>query len=100
MSWKPGVFLLAIAVKMHIGAMRKDVVCMSYKCGNATSLMIAGAIAYIKKKIPIGIEVNATDKRVDIYPQRLKQFEKASKYIALSNITFEDNKINIELSMV
>lgn len=99
-SYKPGVFMPAIVVKFHIEALRKDVVCMSYDCGTAASLMIAGAVAYLEEKIPSGIEVNATDKRVNIYPQRFKQVEKVLEYVTLSNVAFEENAVNISLSMV
>lgn len=99
-SYKPGVFMPAIAVKFHIEAMRKDIVCMSYDCGTAASLMIAGVVAYLEEKIPSGIEVITTDKRVNIYPQRFKQVEKALEYIALSSIAFEENSVNVGLSMV
>ncbi len=99
-SYKPGVFMPAIAVKFHIEAMRKDVVCMSYDCGTAASLMIAGVVAYLEEKIPSGIEVNTTDKRVNIYPQCLKQMEKVLEYVALSNIAFEEDSVNVGLSMV
>ena len=99
-SYKPGVFMPAIAVKFHIEAMRKDIVCMSYDCGTAASLMIAGVVAYLEEKIPSGIEVNTTDRRVNIYPLRFKQVEKALEYVALSNIVFEENSLNIGLSMV
>ena len=99
-SYKPGVFMPAIAVKFHIEAMRKDVVCISYDCGIAASLMIAGAVAYLEEKIPSGIEVNTTDKRVNIYPQSVKQLQKALEYVALSNIVFEENSVNVALSMV
>ena len=83
-----------------VEAVRKDVVCMSYDCGSAASLMIAGIVAYLEEKIPSGIEMNTTDKRVNIYPQRFKQLEKALEYVALSNITFEESSANIGLSMV
>lgn len=99
-SYKPGVFMPAISVKFHIEAMRKDVVCLTYECGIPASLMIAGVIAYLEEKIPSGVEVNTTDKRVNIYPQRFKQIEKALEYIALSNISFVENAVNIVLSMV
>lgn len=99
-SYKPGVFMPAIAVKFHIEAMRKDVVCISYDCGTAASLMIAGAVAYLEEKIPSGIEVNTTDKRVNIYPLSVKQLQKALGYVALSNIVFEENSVNVALSMV
>lgn len=98
-SYKPGVFMPTIAVKFHIEAMRKDIVCMSYDCGTAASLMIVGVVAYLEEKIPSGIEVNTTDKRVNIYPQRFKQVEKALEHVALSNIAFEENSVNVGLSI-
>ena len=67
-SYKPGVFMPVIAVKFRIEAMRKDIICLSYECGNPASLMIAGVVAYLEEKIPSGIEVNVADKRVNIYP--------------------------------
>ena len=99
-SYKPGVFMPTISVKFHIEAMRKDIVCLSYECGTPASLMIAGVVAYLEEKIPNGIEVNTTDKRVNIYPPRFKQLEKALEYVALSNITFEENSANVALTMV
>ena len=48
--------------------MRKDIVCLPYECGMPASLMIAGVVAYLEEKIPSGLEVNTTDKRVNIYP--------------------------------
>ena len=99
-SYKPGVFMPTISVKFHIEAMRKDIVCLSYECGTPASLMIAGVVAYLEEKIPSGIEVNTTDKRVNIYPQRFKQIEKVLEYVELSNITFEENSANVVLIMV
>ena len=99
-SYKPGVFMPPICVKFHIEAMRKDIVCLFYECSTPASLMIAGVVAYLEEKIPSGIEVKTTDKRVNIYPQRFKQIEKALEYVALSNITFEDNSANVALIMV
>lgn len=99
-SYKPGVFMPAISVNVKIEAMRQDIVCMSYECGTAASLMIAGVVAYLEEMIPSGIEVNTTDKRVNIYPQRFKLLEKALEYVALSNITFEENSANVALTIV
>lgn len=100
MSYKPGVFIPAISIKFQIEAMHTDTICLSYECGATASLMIAGIVAYLEEKIPSGIEVNTTDKRVNIYPQRFKQIEKVLGYVALSNITFEENSVNVALTMV
>mgnify|MGYP003445146545 CR=1 FL=1 len=99
-SYKPAIFMPTISVRFHIEAMCDNVVRLSYECGNTTSLMIAGVVAYYEEKIPSGIEVNTTDKRINIYPQRFKQIERALEYVALSNITFEENSANVVLKMV
>ena len=98
-SYKLGVFMPAISVKFHIEAIRKDIVCMSYDCGTPASLMIAGVVAYLEEKIQSGIEVNTTDKRINIYPQRFKQIEKVMEYVTLSNITFEEHSVKVALTM-
>ena len=99
-SYNPGVFMPAIAVKFHIEAMSTDILCISYDCGAAAHLMISGVVAYLEARIPSGIEVNTTEKRVNIYPKCFKQLEKALEYVALSDIAFAENVVNIRLSMV
>lgn len=64
------------------------------------SLMIACVVAYLEEKIPCGIEVNTTDKRINIYPQRFKQIEKVMEYVSLSDMIFEENSANVVLIMV
>lgn len=99
-SYKPALLLPTIAIKLRIEAMRKDVVCMTYECGTAASLMIAGVVAYLEEKIPSGIEVDTTDKRINIFPLRFEQVEKAAEYVTLSNISFENNAVNVLLLVV
>lgn len=100
LSYKPGALMPTIAIKFRIEAMRKDVVCLTYECGKAASLIVAGVVAYLEEKIPSGIEINTDDRRINIYPQRFEQLEKVLTYVALSDITFEDSAVNVSLSMV
>ena len=44
--------------------------------------------------------MNTLDKRVNIYPQCFKQLGNVSEYVVLSNVAFEENSVNICLSMV
>lgn len=99
-SYRSANFMPTICVRFQIEAMYNNIICISYDCGTATSLVIASFVAYLEKKIPRGIEVNTTDKRVNIYTHRFKQIEKALEYVALSNITFNENSANIELMML
>ena len=99
-SYKPAIFMPTISVRFHIEAMCDNVVRLSYECGNTASLMIAGVVAYYEEKIPNGIEVNTVDKRVNIYLQRFGQIDKVLEHVALSDIAFEENSANIELTML
>lgn len=96
-SYKSGVFMPPISVKLHIEAMRKDIICMSYDCGKPASLMIAGVVAYLEEKIPSGIEINTKDKRINVYPLRFNEVKNVSEIMTLSNIIFQEDSIIVEL---
>lgn len=99
-SYKPGMFIPTVSVKLHIDAMRKDIVCMSYDCGKPASLMIAGIVAYLEEKIPSGIEVNTADKRINVYPLRFERLENVCEHVSLANIAFQENSIKMELTIL
>ena len=89
-SYKPVAFMPSIDIKFVIDEISDDSVSISYDCGTAAALMIAGVITYLKENIPNGIDVNTTDRKVKIYPQQIEQVRKALEYVALSDITFEN----------
>lgn len=99
-SYKPGVFMPAISVNVKIEAMRQDIVCMSYECGTAASLMIAGIVAYLEDKIPSGIEVNIADKRINVYLLRFEQLKNVCEHVSLTNIAFQEQSIKMELTIL
>lgn len=99
-SYKPGALLPSIGVKLRIDDVVDDTVHLSYDCGAAASLMIAGIVAYLEQKLPNGIEVNTTDKRIVVSPQKFKELEKVLEHVALNTIRFEDDSVNLALMMV
>ncbi len=99
-SYKPGALLPSIGVKLRIDDVVDDIVHLSYDCGAATLLMIAGIVAYLEQKLPNGIEVNTTDKRIVVSPQKFKELEKVLEHVALNTIRFEDDSVNLALMMV
>ena len=99
-SYKPAGFFPNICVHFHIEAMRRDIVCMTYDCAPATALIIGGIVAHIEKAVPSGLEINTTDKRVNVYLQRFEQIEEALEHVSLSNITFEEDALNVALTIV
>ena len=99
-SYKPARFFPNICVRFHIEAMRRDIVCMTYDCALATALIISGIVAHLEKAVPSGLEINTTDKRVNVYLQRFEQIEEALEHVSLSNITFEEDALNVALTIV
>ena len=99
-KYKPNMFMPTIAIKFRIDALRKDCICLSYECGSAASLIIAGAVDYLKEKIPSGVEVKTADKRVNIYPLHFDHVDKLYEHIALSDITFEEKCVNVGFNVV
>ena len=99
-SYKPAGFFPNICVRFHIEAMRRDIVCMTYDCALATALIIGGIVAHLEKAVPSGLEINTTDKRVNVYLQRFEQIEKALEHVSPSNITFEEDAMNVALAFV
>ena len=99
-SYKPARFFPNICVRFHIEAMRRDIVCMTYDCALATALIIGGIVAHLEKAVPSGLEINTTDKRVNVYLQRFEQIEKALEHVSPSNISFEEEAMNVALTIV
>lgn len=99
-SYKPMAFMPSIDIKFVIDEISDDSVSISYDCGAAAALMIAGVVTYLNENIPNGMDVNTTNRKVKIYPQQIEQVEKALEYVALSDITFDENSINIALLLI
>ena len=99
-SYNPAGFFPDICMRFHIEAMRRDIVCMTYDCAPATALIISGIVEHLEKAVPSGLEIKTTDKRVNVYLQRFEQIEKALEHVSLSNITFEEDAMNVALTIV
>lgn len=99
-SYKPVAIMPSIDIKLVINEINDDSISISYDCGVAAVLVIAGVVAYFRENIPNGVDVNTTDRKVKIYPQQIEQVEKALEYVALSDIVFDDDSINIALHLI
>ena len=99
-SYKPAGVFTNICVRFHIEVMRRDIVCMTYDCAPATALIIGGIVAHLEKTVPSALQSNTTDKRVNVYLQRFEQIEEALEHVSLSNITFEEDALNVALMIV
>lgn len=99
-SYRPSSFLPAIGVKFRVEAIGNEAICLSYECGTAASLMISGAVAYLREKIPSGIEVNTSDRRVNICPKSFEPIARALEFVSIDDVSFEPAGVNLSLKIV
>lgn len=94
-EYKPSKFLPAMSFRIRIDGCRKDVVCLSYECSAPMAMIISGAVGHLGNKIPQGIDVNTTDKRVVIYLEQVEVLKKPLSYVELETISLCDDHIDI-----
>ena len=98
-EYTPHKFIPAICVSVRIEALRKDVICMSYECSKAISLLISGAIAHIEENIPKGIEIDTDSKRINVYPENVTELKNVLAYLSLSGVHISESGMEITLDM-
>ena len=99
-NYKPGLFFPTFSLQFHVDYIVENTISISYNCGPAASLMIAGFVKFIENNIPSGIDVNAIDQHINIYPLQFTQTEMAFRYVKLSDIVFRESSLNITLDMI
>lgn len=99
-SFKPGRFIPTVKVTFKVEAMRKDVVCLSYDCCTAISLLIRGAVEHLQNKMPHGIEVKPEEKRVNVYLDRIDKLKSALDYVIPTDLTFTGEEVSLSLALL
>lgn len=97
--YKPGRILPVLEVGLHVDAVHEEVVELSYNCGVAMGLLIAGAVAYLQERIPSGVDVDTARKYVRVDLGGVEQLKKFVTKMSLTDITFEKEAVNVELKL-
>lgn len=98
-EYKPSKFLPSMSIRVRIDGCRKDVVCLSYECSASIAMIVSGAVGHLGNKIPQGIDVNTTDKRVVIYLEQVAVLEKPLSYLELETVSLCDDHIDISVRL-
>ena len=98
-SCKLGRFIPPIACQIHIEAMRKDVVCLSYECGLGMAMLIAGAVEHLNNKLPHGLEINTKDKRINLFPNQVKELRQIMEYAQLDGIQIHEEGLELLVNL-
>lgn len=98
-SCQLGRFIPPMVLQIHIEAMRKDVVCLSYECGTGMAMLIAGAVEHLDNKLPHGIEIKPEDKRINLFPDHVKEIRQIMEYAQLDGIQIHEDYLEILVSL-
>ena len=82
-----------IIVDVHVEAISKDIINLSYDCSLAVNMLVSGAVKFLESAIPGGIKISTDNNRIDIYPERFEKMAKVYKYMSLSDIAFTDESV-------
>ena len=96
-SYRPMVFMPAITIRLCVESVSQDEVELSYEGNAAVEMIVSGVVAYFRQMIPDGVDVNITTRQVNIYPQRIEQLNEILNYVALSDIVFEEDSVNVSV---
>lgn len=97
--YKPGRILPALEVGLHVDAVHEEEVELSYNCSVAMGLLIAGGVAYLQERIPSGVDVDTARKYIRVDLGGVEQLKKFVTKMALTDITFEKESVNVELKL-
>ena len=89
--YRPISFLPPISFKIRIEAVQDETVFLSYDCGNATSMVFNGVIAYLENTIPQEIPKHLSLEKVFLYG---RQHEVANiAFLSIDKLEFVDKEL-------
>lgn len=62
-SYDPGMFAPTINIQVNVDSMEDGTICLSYECAKVLSLVISGALNYLRDKLkrPMGKDFGMQD---------------------------------------
>ena len=98
-SYDPGMFAPTINIQVNVDSMEDGTICLSYECAKVLSLVISGALNYLRDKLPHEIEFDTSKQTVTVYLKRFKELQEVLQYLTLSDISFGDRTIELTVKL-
>ena len=96
----PGRFIPTVTMQLKVEEIRPDVICLSYTCSKALSMIIGGAVNHLEQKLPDVVQVNTDDRRVNLYPGKSDKLRKAMEHVRLQDIRVANNGILVVFTLL
>ncbi|MBR6757613.1 MAG: hypothetical protein IKM35_03980 [Bacteroidaceae bacterium] len=96
-NYSPGRIIPSVSVELRVNAVRRDVISIMYECNDAVSMIIKGVLKHMHTDVPCGVVVDGESNLITIYPLYIKQLEGVTRYFAITNLTFGEEGIDVEV---
>ena len=93
-DWVP-----TVTISVSVDKVTEHHLYLSYDCSAAASMIISGVVSFLQSKIPAGVKVDTTSKKVYVYLDVINGLEKVLQYVTPTDIQFETNMIYVSAEL-
>lgn len=93
-AWAP-----TVTISISVDRVTEHHLYLSYDCSAAASMIISGVVSFLQSKIPAGVKVDTSSKKVYVYLDVINGLEKALQYVTLTDIRFDADAISVSANM-
>lgn len=93
-DWVP-----TVTISVSVDKVTEHHLYLSYDCSAAASMIISGVVSFLQSKIPAGVKVDTTSKKVYIYLDVINGLEKALQYVTPTDICFDADGISVGMAV-
>lgn len=93
-AWVP-----TVTISVSVDKVTDHHLYLSYDCSAAASMIISGVVSFLQSKIPAGVKVDTTSKKVYVYLDVINGLEKALQYVTPTDICFDADAISVSAEL-
>ena len=93
-AWVP-----TVTISVSIDKVTDHHLYLSYDCSAAASMIISGVVSFLESKIPAGVKVDTTSKKVYIYLDVINGLDKVLQYVTPKDIHFDADVIHVSANL-
>ena len=98
-SYDISVWVPTVTISVSVDKITEHHLYLSYDCSAAASMIISGVVSFLQSKIPAGVKVDTTSKKVYVYLDVINGLEKALQYVTLTDIRFDADAISVSAEL-
>ena len=93
-DWVP-----TVTISVSVDKVTEHHLYLSYDCSAAASMIISGVVSFLQSKIPAGVKVDTSLKKVYVYLDVINGLEKALQYVTPTDICFDADAISVSAEL-